>query len=550
MHNHCLAPQNRVLVVLTLLTLSGCGAGQSRETPQVIPAIQPAPLIVTPGVADSATDEALRGLINQQNIQGFDAQEVALPDIQSPMAQLGKQLFFSKNLGGENSVACVSCHHPMLGGADALSLSVGVDSINQLNQQSHALLGQGRFSGTSETNMPLVPRNAPSVFNIALQDEVVFWDGRIERLGDGTIVTPDSVSDNQGARQADPNLPTGISLADAQSRFPLTSAAEMRGDFGQNLENQFLRGALAGRFDNSIDSYTSTWPQAFELAYGDQQVDIDRISHAIGEYERSMVFVNNNWETYLQGDNDALSEQQKLGAILFFTPNQQGGAGCNDCHSGTTFSDSGHHLVAFPHIGPGKGDDSGTGPTDDFGRERVTGDISDRYHFRTPTLLNVTTSAPYGHSGAYQTLHEVVRHYVNPQGEINDLFAAQGGSGFVQGPAGSARVCQLEQFAAIIQKNNLSCEAILGDGFDNSNAASQHLQQARNGQVRATAILANNARLNAQEVDQIVAFLTALTDPCVLDRSCMQPWIIDGNDEATYPDNAPLIAEDQNGAAL
>ncbi|MDG1120904.1 MAG: cytochrome-c peroxidase, partial [Glaciecola sp.] len=44
--------------------------------------------------------------------------------------QLGQQLFFSKSLSMNNDVACVSCHHPMLGGGDGLSLSVGVNALD------------------------------------------------------------------------------------------------------------------------------------------------------------------------------------------------------------------------------------------------------------------------------------------------------------------------------------------------------------------------------------------------------------------------------------
>nr|WP_269809290.1 hypothetical protein [Enterovibrio nigricans] len=45
----------------------------------------------------------------------------------------------------------------------------------------------------------------------------------------------------------------------------------------------------------------------------------------------------------------------------------------------------------------------------------------------------------------------------------------------------------------------------------------------------------------------MVAFLEALTDPCVKDRACMSPWIADQSDNV---DNLLLIATDVNGTPL
>jgi len=93
-----------------------------------------------------------------------------------------------------------------------------------------------------------------------------------------------------------------------------------------------------------------------------------------------------------------------------------GKAGCAGCHSGKFQSDQLFHAIAMPQIGPGKGDNS-EGYNDgreDFGREAVTGDINDRFKFRTPSLRNVALTAPYGHAGAYDSLEAVVRHHLHP----------------------------------------------------------------------------------------------------------------------------------------
>ncbi|QTH72207.1 cytochrome-c peroxidase [Pseudoalteromonas xiamenensis] len=78
-------------------------------------------------------------LVKQHQLNGLNNAAKQLPTIESPIAQLGMQLFFSKSLSGDMDTACASCHHPFLGGGDALPLSIGVAAI-QPN-----LLGPGRL---------------------------------------------------------------------------------------------------------------------------------------------------------------------------------------------------------------------------------------------------------------------------------------------------------------------------------------------------------------------------------------------------------------------
>ena len=117
-----------------------------------------------------------------------------------------------------------------------------------------------------------------------------------------------------------------------------------------------------------------------------------------------------------------LTDEQKAGALLFFSPTQEGGAGCSGCHQGPEFSGFRYQMAAYPQFGPGRGNESTTSTSQDFGRENTTNRTEERFHFRTSSLLNVEVTAPYGHTGAYQTLEEVVRHYNNPRESINILF--------------------------------------------------------------------------------------------------------------------------------
>ncbi|XOV81750.1 MAG: cytochrome-c peroxidase [bacterium] len=438
----------------------------------------------------------------------------AVPAVDSPLSQLGMQLFFSKALSGNLDVACVSCHHPALGGGDDLHLPIGVDA------DIPELLGPGRLHRSGATGFdggPPVPRNAPTTFNISLWDQVLFHDGRLESLlktpgtsgQDGPIRTPDVPS---GA--ADPNA--AGSLASAQARFPVTSAEEMKGfSFTAGADNQTLRQALTHRLrGDTSELVPNFWLDAFQTGFNDpagtatELITFDNITRAIAEYEHSQVFVENPWKQFVQRHSDSMTEQAKQGGLLFF-----GKAQCSNCHSGDLFSDEAFHVVAMPQIGRGKGD----GPTGDgdFGRYRETGLERDRFAFRTPSLLNVAVTGPYGHAGGYNQLSDVIRHHLNPRRAIDNY--------------------DLSQLDAGLQIDNF---------YSNTGAALEQLERL---QADGESKLAN-IDLTDEEVEQLVSFLQALTDPCTRDADCLQKWIPAAS--TPDPDGLRLNAIDRSGAPL
>ena len=227
------------------------------------------------------SDAELLSLTSGAGITGDPTTGRTLPSITDKKAQLGKKLFFTKGLGADDDAACVTCHHPMLGGGDDLSLSIGVGA------ESPDLLGPGRFHsvdavGGEFDGGPTVPRNAPTTFNIALWDQVLFHDGRVESLGktagangdDGSgIRTPDSAFGIADVNSGD-NLPT------AQSRFPVTSPEEMRGFTTAQGTTDVVRTHLEGKL-------AGDWDAEFTAAFGSANITYPLIAEAIGEYERS-----------------------------------------------------------------------------------------------------------------------------------------------------------------------------------------------------------------------------------------------------------------------
>jgi cytochrome c peroxidase len=507
------------------MALAGCGGEESEPEAALSSMADESQETEAPETTQplSETDQQLLGLVDDLGLARDPLAGRSLPTIDQPIAQLGRALFFSKSLGGQFDAACASCHHPVLGGADQLTFSVGVDALNP------DLLGIGRRNKTDEFE---VPRNAPTVFNTGLWDTGLFWDSRVESLGKepGThgsqsgIRTPDSAF-------GEADSAAGANLAAAQARFPVVSEYEMRGEtFEDGSDNDTIRDHLAARIGGygvgSGELENNTWLPRFQEAFGvtssaESLITFERIAQAISEYEQSMVFVDNPWQRYLGGNVGALTEQQKRGAILFFSPPQAGGAGCAACHNGPLFSDGQHHTVAFPQFGPGQDD----GTVDDLGRERVTADPTDRFRFRTPSLLNIAQTAPYGHAGSFDTLERVVRHYLNPPVSVERFFE-------------QAEWCQLPQF-----EHRTDCSSLFPDSRANSTLAVEKLGQ----ELQAGTSRLGRIRLNDNDVLALVSFLEALTDPCVTNRDCLSPWIAGPEDDA---DGHLLRAVDGEGQAL
>jgi len=434
----------------------------------------------------STLDQSLRELVQQQKLTGVPKTKSAIPLIHSPIAQLGMQLFYSKALGGEKDTACVSCHHPLLGGGDNLSLPIGTHAQKPDVVGIKRRLKKGYHLG--------VPRNAPTTFNVIFYNKSLFHDGRVQTVTNQRFVginTPDVPFEED-----DPL--GGENLAQAQARFPITSSAEMRGDFMPEAGTETLRRSLAKRFKEN-------WLEAFRYGFSDPQGNVDdliteqNISFAIGEYERSQVFIKNPWRKYLDGDNNAISTGAKKGALLFFKTQDKGGANCNRCHSGDFFTDELFHNTAIPQIGIGQGE--GVTKTNDFGHGSVTNKADDKFRFRTPTLLNVEVTGPWGHDGAYTTLEGIVRHMLSPLKSIQRYNKKQL----------KQKNIQLKD----MQKNTLE-------------AAKYGLE------------LNTIKNISRTDVKNLVLFLQTLTDPCVKSRKCLSPWIPNKTDND--PDGLMLHA--------
>lgn len=505
-------------LIFVVLGLAACGGGGGGGGSTAAP-----PVTVIP----PTLDDELRAVIAAKGLGGDPAEGRDLPSIDEPLAQLGKLLFFSKSLSGDMDTACASCHHPALGGGDGLALPVGTGAIDP------DLVGLGRQRADG---LPNVGRHSQSVFNVGLYDKALFWDSRVESVGKeeglngvgSGIRTPETP-----LNVADALLPPGTTLVAAQARFPVTVPEEMRGSLLPGAEEETLRQRLAARIgdygDGAGELANNNWLARFQSAFmssepAERLITFENIALAIGEYQRSMIFVDTPWKAYVQGDDSAISSAAKRGALLFFGDPADEQLGCSSCHGGDFFTDERNTIVGFPQTGPGKGD--GANSDADFGREQQTGDAQHRFMFRTPTLLNLRATAPYGHTGVF-SLQSAALHYFVPEDAFSDAL-------------GDGNVCGVAQFA-----DHADCATLYPNTTANSNVALQKAFQQRN--IDASLTFPDLSFSPPSDGPPVLAFLETLTDSCTLDRACLAPWIPDPSEA---PDDNQLNAVDVSGNPL
>ncbi len=326
-------------------------------------------------------------------------------------AELGRLLFFDKILSGNKNISCATCHHPLTFSTDRLSLGVGEGGQG---------LGASRTTGPNWNPIhERVPRNSPALFNIGAAEYIVFFhDGRVR-------VDPSQKSGF--ATPAKGLLPMGLESAlAAQAMFPVTSPTEMAGQRGENaIANFAARGnlpklweALAQRV-REIPEYFFYFTEAYGDIQRPQDIQMVHIANALAKFE-TLAFqsLESPFDHYLSGDASKMSPSELKGMSLFY-----GKAQCARCHSGLLQTDHNFHSIGLPPIGAGKG--SGWNGLDDFGLELTTGDPNHRYKFRTPSLRNVALTGPWGHNGAYNTLKGIIKHHLNPLNGLQTYDPAQ-----------------------------------------------------------------------------------------------------------------------------
>ncbi len=126
----------------------------------------------------------------------------------------------------------------------------------------------------------------------------------------------------------------------------------------------------------------------FKAAYGDDvKITFEKVTDTIANFERTLV-TPAPYDAFLNGNNDALTPQQKEGLKTFIQ------VGCASCHNGIALGGekAAFNVAAtykYMNVGDFKGDKDGM--------------------VKVPTLRNITQTAPYFHNGMIWNLKDAIK---------------------------------------------------------------------------------------------------------------------------------------------
>ena len=189
------------------------------------------------------------------------------------------------------------------------------------------------------------------------------------------------------------NAPTVLNSKFNLAQFWDGRAKDLKEQAGGPIANPIEMGSkheLAVSVLQSIPQYVE-W---FKEVYGDEKIDIDRVTDAIAAFEETLTTPNSRFDHWLNGYDKSISESEREGYDLFKAK------GCIVCHNGVGVG--GNSYQKFGMAKPYDKD------THTLGRYNVTKDEKDKYVFKVPLLRNIELTAPYFHDASTWDLNEAV----------------------------------------------------------------------------------------------------------------------------------------------
>ncbi|MDP2195198.1 MAG: cytochrome-c peroxidase [Rhodocyclaceae bacterium] len=269
----------------------------------------------------------------------------------------------------------------------------------------------GLSAGISAANAAeelVKPIKPPKQIDLGLVElgKKLFFDPRLSKSGfiscnschnlsmGGTDNIQTSIGDKW--QQGPINAPTVLNSSLAIAQFWDGRAADLKAQAGGPIANP---GEMAFTHTLAIDVLESIpeYVREFKVVFGKDKIDIDQVTTAIAEFEKTLVTPNSRFDQWLLGKKDALSADEMAGWNLFKN------SGCVACHNGEALGGTSFQKMGL--VEPYKS----ASPADvTKGRAGVTGKDADRFNFKVPTLRNVELTYPYFHDGAVWTLKEAV----------------------------------------------------------------------------------------------------------------------------------------------
>lgn len=308
-------------------------------------------------------------------------------DPNNPITQakvdLGRMLFHEtgiaidpKDPNNTGTYSCASCHHAQAGFQAGVAQGIGEGG------EGFGVAGELRVkqAATPEDSIDVQPVRTPSALNIAYQTNVL-WNGQFGATG---VNVGTEINWLQGTPTDKNNL--GFEGTETQAIA------------GLDVHRQ--------RIDGSLCETNAEYVAAFAAAFPDLPEN-ERINNitgglAIAAYERTLLANRSPWQEWLAGDTDALTPNQKEGAMLFF-----GEAGCVACHTGPALNTMTFHALGFNDL---QGFQFKENDMANRGRGIFIKDSDEFFKFKVPQLYNLKDSPFYGHGASFTSVKDVIEY--------------------------------------------------------------------------------------------------------------------------------------------
>ena len=259
--------------------------------------------------------------------------------------------------------------------------------------------------GLEESAMVIPPDNPMTIQKVEL-GRVLFFDRRLSadntiacascHLAQKAFTDGQPVSTGIKGQKGGRSAPASFNRVFSSAQFWDGRAASLEeqsiGPFTNPIEHGFVNYDVMIAKMKKIPGYNPLFLQAFG-----EDITIGNVGKAIASFQRTVLSGNSPADKFDQGgEAGAISQDAQRGLLLF-----RDKARCTKCHSGFNFTDE-----KFHNLGIGWDDNKV-----DLGRYMVTKNAEDIGAFKTPTLREISRSAPYMHDGRFKTLEEVVNFY-------------------------------------------------------------------------------------------------------------------------------------------
>ncbi len=265
-----------------------------------------------------------------------------------------------------------------------------------------AFVGGTSTAWSSEPIQPISPVKEINLAQVELGKKLYF-DPRLSKSGfiscnschnlsmGGTDNLKTSIGHNW--HQGPINAPTVLNSSLNLAQFWDGRAADLKEQAGGPIANP---GEMAFTHTLALDVLASipAYVTEFKQVFGNADINIDQVTQAIAEFEKTLVTPNSRFDQWLLGNKDAITADELAGYNLFKE------SGCSGCHNGAAVGGNSYQKMGL--VEPYKANSPAEG------RVAVTGDEADRFKFKVPTLRNVELTYPYFHDGEAETLTEAV----------------------------------------------------------------------------------------------------------------------------------------------